>query len=108
MSLILWSSVFSAALVPVNWLVLRHLRVPVHTNPELLLWAAGGVFISAVAAWTYPLALSRGTASIVTALTAAYPAGTLLLATLWLGDRPTPIQVAGILLTTAGIMLLAR
>lgn len=108
LSLILWSSVFSAVLVPVNWLVLRHMRVPVHTSPELLLWAACGVAISAVAAWSYPLALSRGSASIVTALTAAYPAGTLLLAAVWLGERPTPLQVAGILLTTAGIMLLAR
>lgn len=108
LSLILWSSVFSAVLMPVNWLVLRHMRVFVRTSPDLIVWAACGVAVSAIAAWTYPLALSRGSASIVTALTAAYPAGTLLLAALILGDRPTPLQVAGILLTTAGIMLLAR
>ncbi len=94
--------------MPVNWLVLRHMRVFVRTSPDLIVWAACGVAVSAIAAWTYPLALSRGSASIVTALTAAYPAGTLLLAALILGDRPTPLQVAGILLTTAGIMLLAR
>ena len=108
LSLILWSSVFSAVLMPVNWLVLRHMRVFVRTSPDLIVWAACGVAVSAIAAWTYPLALSRGSASIVTALTAAYPAGTLLLAALILGDRPTPLQVAGVLLTTAGIMLLAR
>lgn len=107
-SLILWSSLFSVLMVPANWLILRHLRIATHGDPGLVLWAAAGVLVSGVAVWTYPLALARGTASLVTALTACYPAGTLLLAMLFLRERPTALQIGGILLTAAGLMLLGK
>jgi len=107
-SLILWSSVFSVAMVPVNLIVLRHLRIATRADPGMLLWAAAGIVVSGVAVWTYPLALARGSASLVTALTACYPAGTLVLAMAVLGERPTAVQIGGICLTAAGLMLLAR
>lgn len=107
-SLILWSSVFSILMVPINMVVLRRLGIVTRADPGLLLWALAGVVVSGVAVWTYPMALSRGSASVVTALTAAYPAGTLLLAMFVLGERPTALQVGGILLTAAGLMLLGK
>ncbi len=107
-SLILWSSLFSVLMVPANWLLLRHLRIATHSDPGLILWAAAGVLVSGVAVWTYPMALARGSASIVTALTAGYPAVTLVLATVFLRERPSALQVGGILLTAAGLMLLGR
>ncbi|MCL6596655.1 MAG: DMT family transporter [Firmicutes bacterium] len=107
-ALILWSSFFSLFMLPANWLVLRHLRVTPRAEPGLLLWAALGVAVSGVAVWTYPLALARGSAGLVTALTAGYPAGTLLLAAVFLGERPTLPQVGGVLLTAAGLLLLGR
>ncbi len=107
-SLILWSSLFSVLMVPANWLILRHLRIATHSDPGLILWAAAGVAVSGVAVWTYPMALAKSSASLVTALTACYPAGTLLLAVLILKERPTALQVGGILLTAAGLMLLGK
>lgn len=107
-SLVLWSSVFSILMVPANWLLLRRLHIATRADPGLLLWALVGVAVSGVAVWTYPMALSRGSAGVVTALTAAYPAGTLVLAMLFLGERPTPFQVGGILMTAAGLMLLGK
>jgi drug/metabolite transporter (DMT)-like permease len=107
-SLVLWSSLFSVLMVPANWLVLRHLRIATRADPGLVLWALAGVAVSGVAVWTYPMALARGSASLVTALTASYPAGTLLLAIVFLGERPTPLQIGGILLTAAGLMLLGK
>lgn len=56
----------------------------------------------------YHEAIARGTISRIGTITAAYPAGTVLLALLFLGERLTGIQAGGILLLLAAAVLLGR
>jgi uncharacterized membrane protein len=54
----------------------------------------------------YYVALRGERLSIVVPLTAVYPLVAILLGMLFLGERLSPLQWAGIGLTTAGVMLL--
>jgi drug/metabolite transporter (DMT)-like permease len=108
LSLVVWSGMMAGLMAPAGWLVLRHLRAPLATDLRLVLWAALGVVISTAAGWTYTLALARAPAGLVTALTASYPALTMALGAVVLGEHPTPPQLAGLALTAVGVWLLSR
>src|SRR5450432_444192 len=54
----------------------------------------------------YYLALSRGQASIIVPLTAAYPAVAAILSFLFLNERPTILQWMGVLFVICGAVLL--
>jgi uncharacterized membrane protein len=55
---------------------------------------------------SYYLALSRGQASIVVPLTAAYPAVAAILSFAFLKERPTTLQWAGVIFVICGAVLL--
>ena len=70
-----------------------------------MLAAACGV-ADAIANASLLLALRSGDLSIVSALTALYPAGTILLAAIVLRERIAPVQAVGLVLAlVAGAML---
>jgi transporter family protein len=52
------------------------------------------------------VALGLGDASRVVPVTAAYPAATVVLSVLFLGESITPIRIAGLLLVIGGVVLL--
>lgn len=54
----------------------------------------------------YYFALQRGNATLVVPLTAVYPAVTVILSYVILGERPTPAQWIGLLLVLIGVFLL--
>jgi drug/metabolite transporter (DMT)-like permease len=65
--------------------------------------ASGSVDVTANVA--YLLATQRGMFSLAVVLTALYPAVTVLLARVVLGERMRPVQRAGLVLAAAGIVL---
>jgi transporter family protein len=55
---------------------------------------------------SYYLALSRGQASIVVPLTASYPAVAAIFSFVFLKERPTTLQWAGVIFVVCGAVLL--
>lgn len=102
----LWGSLLGLALVPVYALVLRREGVPLvwpaAAGPWIVLATATG--LAGLVAFVY--ALKAGSAIYVIGATAAYPAVTLLLARLFLGEALTWLRVAGIVLVSVGLYAL--
>ncbi|MDP2712773.1 MAG: EamA family transporter [Solirubrobacteraceae bacterium] len=71
-------------------------------------WAAGAGVLAPVTFVALALALSRGPASRVVPVTAAYPAITVVLAAIVLAESPTPVGVLGTALVVAGVVTLSR
>jgi drug/metabolite transporter (DMT)-like permease len=69
--------------------------------------AIGCGLLDAAANVLYVLALSHGLLSIVSVLTALYPAGTVLLARYLLGERMSPVQRAGLAFAGCAALLIA-
>jgi len=84
----------------------RYLRFSWH-NPMYYCAPLSGV-ASALAALFFYLAVSKGEASRVVTITAAYPVVTLILATIFLGEHVTIQKSAGVAITIVGILLLSQ
>jgi bacterial/archaeal transporter family protein len=67
-----------------------------------LLYGAAGI----IATLLFILAVTKGKASLVTAITAAYPCVTILLAIIFLNENLTLKQFFGIILSIAGVILI--
>jgi drug/metabolite transporter (DMT)-like permease len=67
----------------------------------------GSGLLDLVANFLYLLASRRGLLSLVAVLTSMYPASTVLLARMVLGERLRLSQVAGLVLAAAGVLLIA-
>jgi drug/metabolite transporter (DMT)-like permease len=68
---------------------------------------AGSGLLDLIANCLYLLASRRGLLSLVAVLTSMYPASTVLLARMVLGERLRLSQVAGLVLAAAGVLLIA-
>jgi drug/metabolite transporter (DMT)-like permease len=66
-----------------------------------------GVFPSAVGHTTWAWALARSTASRSASILYLTPVVAVLIAWLWLGERPTPISLIGGILALGGVILLS-
>jgi bacterial/archaeal transporter family protein len=84
----------------------RHLRFSWH-NPVFYCAPLSGV-ASALAAFFFYMAVSKGEASRVVAITATYPIVTLILAFIFLDEQMTIQKSAGVLITIMGVLLLSR
>ncbi len=69
--------------------------------------AAGAGALDSLANFAFLLAVRDGDLAIVAVITALYPAGTVLLARLFLAERIGPIQLAGLGLAAVAVSLLA-
>jgi bacterial/archaeal transporter family protein len=102
-SMVIWVTVGFLFLVPLMWeftsLVGLSLRV-------IIIGLMGGV-MNGLGNWAVFMCLEKGAkASVATPLTALYPLFTVLLATVLLAERPTPLQWLGIVIALgAGAML---
>jgi drug/metabolite transporter (DMT)-like permease len=73
-----------------------------------LLWGAASGAVMAVAMWWFYLALAEGPMSIVSPLTAVLVAGVPVTVGLALGERPSIVSGAGVLLAIVAIVLVSR
>jgi transporter family protein len=88
-------------------LIVIFLRQGVKHTPDVWNWrgVVSGLTL-ALGLLSYYLALSRGQASIVVPLTAAYPAVAAILSFAFLHERPTMLQWAGVIFVACGAVLL--
>jgi drug/metabolite transporter (DMT)-like permease len=83
-------------------------RLTAAAPPRAALAAAVGCgLLDAAANVLYVLALSHGLLSVVSVLTALYPAGTVLLARYVLGERLTGLQRTGLAVAGVAAVLIA-
>lgn len=77
------------------------------------IWCAGAVLAVAAGAVdvmgqvAYVHAASRGSMAVASAITALFPAVTVMLAVVFFGERITPAQMIGYAVATAGVIVLA-
>ena len=75
---------------------------------SVLLLAAGGLSASFLAHFTFLNALKLGEASRLVPVTSAFPAITVILAALLLGEKLTWAKGGGVILVVLGILLIRR
>ena len=78
----------------------------IETNPSGILFSVLYGATGMVATFLFILAVSKGKASLVTAITAVYPCVTIVLAMILFKEAITAKQVAGIVLSIAGVGLI--
>lgn len=99
---------FSIAMIVIS--VVLALTVPIHWHPPaLILWLsiAGGTLNGLGALTSFAALESGGKASVVISLISLYPLLTVGIAVLFLHERLTPIQIAGIVLAIIAAILLS-
>jgi uncharacterized membrane protein len=69
-------------------------------------WAIASAALAVGALILLYVALGLGDASKVVPVTAAYPAATLVLAAIFLGENISPARIAGMLLVVVGVVVL--
>jgi drug/metabolite transporter (DMT)-like permease len=100
---LLWSQLTAVALGVLLVAILR----PAAPHLEAVAWAAGGGALGITALGAFYRGLAIGTMSIVAPLSATGAAVPVLVGVAS-GERPAPLQLAGIALALAGIVLAAR
>lgn len=82
-------------------------RVPVRMPRQVLGWAIGAGVVDMAANAFYLLAAQQGPLSVVVTLASLYPASTVVLARVALGERLAPVQYAGVLcaLVAVGVIV---
>lgn len=81
-------------------------RVGLPRERSLLTLILGSGFLDMVANILFLLAVQRGMLSIVATLTSLYPASTVILARIVLGERLRPIQAGGVACALAAVLLI--
>ncbi len=96
----------ASAPIAVAALLLVGARIEIAPGSRLAVLATGFLDVTAIA--LYLLATRRGLISLVAVLGSLYPATTVLLARVVLGERLVRVQVVGLVLALAGVLLIAR
>ena len=101
---------FAVAFVPIAVLVvLAEGSVAVLQSPGIIVFASVGGILNGLGVLTAFMALERnGKASVVIPLVALYPLVAVVVAYLFVGEKVTPIQWAGVLMAVAAGGLLSR
>jgi len=100
---------FAIAFVPIALVILGTMPLDWHLKPKVFWLAVVGGALNGLGAYTSFAALeSGGKASIVIPLVYLYPLVTILLALLFLHERITGVQGAGIALAIVAAILLSR
>jgi len=81
-------------------------RPSFHMKPGVALLAAGGGTLDMAANIFYLIAVRQGPMSVVVTLASLYPASTVLLARIVLGERLGLVQVAGVVCALAAVLLI--
>jgi bacterial/archaeal transporter family protein len=101
-------SLATVLLVPVYLALARRQAVPLRFPVSGIVWAALAASLVGAGVVAMMYAMRARDASQIVALTASYPAVTLLLAVLFLGESLTASRVCGVLTIAAGAYLVSR
>ncbi len=96
----------SIVLIPVWYFLGAKVQPETNHHPGTFWWAIGGSVLSAVAHLLMLFAMSKQPASIVAALTSAYPLVTLLIAVIIRTEELSLPKVGGMLLVVAGLVIM--
>jgi len=100
---------FAVAFVPIALVILLTVPLEWHLTPKIAGLAVVGGALNGLGAFTSFAALERGgKASTVIPLVYLYPLVTILIATGFLHERLTRVQVAGVALAIVAAILLSR
>ena len=99
-----WRAALAALLFALHALALRRLRVEPRALPGLLAFGLAGVSVFYGA---YQLAVERGGAALASVLLYTAPAWVAILARVVLGERIGPRRAAAVVVTLAGVALVA-
>jgi drug/metabolite transporter (DMT)-like permease len=92
------------AILPVAW---RARAVALRPDRRLVAWTVLAGVLSGAANLLYLLATHHGALAIVGVLSSLYPAGTVLMARIWLHERWNRVQIAGMLSAILAVVLVA-
>ena len=95
-----------AVTIPLGLLFHRSLEEPVRPRRTDLRWVAGAGLLDMGANLLVAIALQRGPLGIVSVLTSLYPVVTALTAVVVVGERLTRVQLVGVGLAMAAVVLL--
>jgi DME family drug/metabolite transporter len=104
LELAFWRATIAGALFALHAVVRRRLRVARRDVPGLVLFAFLGVTIFY---WSYLRSVEIGGAALAAVLLYTAPAWVAIAAALWLGERLTRRTLAALVLTLAGVALVA-
>jgi drug/metabolite transporter (DMT)-like permease len=103
----LWPLLAARGASVVLFVVIAAVRsVPIALPVRLAWWVAAGGAVDMVANGLYLLATRRGSLSVVVTLASLYPASTVLLARVFLGERLSPMQNAGIVAAFLAVVMI--
>ena len=103
-SMVIWVTVGFLFLLPFMWKLTTLGRL----SAEVLVVGLLGGLVNGLGNWAVFTSLEKGAkASVAIPLTALYPLFTVILATAFLRERPTPLQWLGIALAVAGGAMLS-
>lgn len=100
------SAVSSVTGVIVTWVAVYFIQPPLARDGGNLLMALLTGICGSLGGIAFFFALGYGRASIIVPLSSLYPAITILLSLIFLGERPTPLQGVGIFLALIASILL--
>jgi drug/metabolite transporter (DMT)-like permease len=102
----LWPLIAMRGAMPVMYLLARIKRAPVAPTRERITRSFTASSVAVLAMMCFYLASRRGPLSIVAAIAATAPAGTVVIAH-WLGhERTTAVQMTGVVAAIAGVVIL--
>ncbi len=107
LALMMWVNLINVATVPLLLWILKSKGVALQHEARGLLVVGATAVVASLGGVMFYFALDKAPASVVVSLTAAYPALTVLLAVIFLGEKFTAMQGLGLLAILAGVMLVS-
>ena len=103
------SAIFYESLIglPIAMVVFAVFRGQIGTDPRGVALASITGLVGVLGAYGFLVAVTRGPVSLITAFTALYPAFTIFLAMVFLGEQLEPRQWAGVGLAMIAMLLVA-
>ncbi|HSI03042.1 MAG: EamA family transporter [Myxococcota bacterium] len=101
-------AIAGVALVPAYWALARYWKEPLTYPLAGSAWATAAAVLVGIGIVALLYAMRSGPSSSAVALTATYPAVTLVLAVLFLGESITLTRVAGVAAIAVGAYLVSR
>ena len=97
-----------SAMAPAIFLYMKARNIPTEWTPKGVTYATVACILSSIAGLSFLTALQKAPAHLVVGLVSIYPALTLVLSVIFLGELVTVTKIAGIILIVCGTIFLSR